>query len=143
MLQKRITYYEVRFTSGDSVLPRLWLGGEDGKWMGQAVFYPDNAELPKDWADDNGKVSLYFHRSSLDPLMVLFRSDESVYLMWQGTDGENGFTTGVNPIGGGQRLLSRFYAKDPESVLKWLGLSGPDWQSGIPDEFKGSSRMRE
>lgn len=86
--------YEVRFTSGTTTAPRIWLYGKGGL-VGQLIFVSDETPLTGDSVDPNGNVNLYYHREALSALLELLRAEKDIYLMWQGpgTLVENGIKT--------------------------------------------------
>ena len=92
MALTKIEQYEVMY-SANKFSPRIWLKA-GGKFIGQLVFRPNGTALPSDT-----KTSLYYHLDDFQNTIDILRNEEPVYLLWLGTNSENGIKTTPETVG--------------------------------------------
>ena len=96
----KIDHYEVMY-SANQFPPRIWMyGGGGGKALGQLIFMPDGAAVPQDNMS-GGQVNLYYHLENLATMLLLFRGEQTLYILWSGSGPgfENGIQTAEQVLG--------------------------------------------
>jgi hypothetical protein len=79
--------------SANKFSPRIWLKAAD-KFIGQLVFKPNGTALPADT-----KTSIYYHLDDFKNTIDILRNEKPVYLLWSGTNAENGIKTTPETVG--------------------------------------------
>ena len=82
--------YELLYMS-NTQLPLIGLVNS-GNWFAQLVFYPNGATLPPDGLVD-GQPNLNYHLDDFANCYALLRHEETVYLIYNGTEGPNFLST--------------------------------------------------
>lgn len=92
MVLTKIEEYEVMY-SANKFPPRIWLKA-GGNFIGQLVFKPNGSVLPSD-----SQASLYYHLDDFQNTIDVLRNEKPVYLLWSGTNAENGIKTTPETVG--------------------------------------------
>lgn len=96
MVLTQITDYQVQYSS-NTFVPRIWLKNGNN-FIGQLIFMPDGKALPAD-GESSGQANLYYHLEDFANAFALLSEEKVVYLLYVGTQGENGIQTSPEPLG--------------------------------------------
>ena len=92
MTLTKIEQYEVMYSANKNPR-RIWLKA-GGKFIGQLFFLPNGSVLPSDT-----KISLYYHLGDFQNVIDVLRNEKPVYLLYSGTNAENGIKTTPETVG--------------------------------------------